>query len=221
MKIMRYLLFIILSLMAPLFMHAATQKPALRLATLLQQMQKREEVTPDSFFSDVALLRETIRHEEDSTSIALYRAVLAHILSLNANRAQTYHRATESHPDSIHEWSREEYRQHSLLLYAEAMKDLDLLQKAKTREWLPLVNQGRNEAVYGGGMLSVVWEALINDHNEYERKGWEGPTSEDMIAFYRRHNLLEAALRLELNQTGLHGQSPEERQKRLLQLRDD
>lgn len=221
MKIMRYLLFIILSLMAPLFMHAATQKPALRLATLLQQMQKREEVTPDSFFSDVALLRETIRHEEDSTSIALYRAVLAHILSLNANRAQTYHRATESHPDSIQEWSREEYRQHSLLLYAEAMKDLDLLQKAKTREWLPLVNQGRNEAVYGGGMLSVVWEALINDHNEYERKGWEGPTSEDMIAFYRRHNLLEAALRQELNQTGLHGQSPEERQKRLLQLRDE
>ena len=207
--------------MTPLLILSAGQKPAQRLTTLLQQMQKREEITPDSFFSDVALLRETIRHEEDSTAIALYRSVLAHLLSLNANRAQAYHRATESHPDSIQEWSREEYRQHSLALYAEAMKDLDLLQKAKTRDWLPLVHQGRDEAVYGGGMLSVVWQALTRDHNEYERKSWEGPAYKDMITFYRRHNLLEAALRLEISQANLHGQDPGERRKRLLQLKDE
>ena len=202
-------------------MHGAGQKPAQRLTTLLQQMQKREEVTPDSFFNDVALLRETIRHEEDATAIALYRAALAHILAQNAYRAQTYHRATESHPDSIQEWSREEYLQHARNLYQEAMKDLSLLQEAKTRDWLPLVHQGRDEAVYGGGMLYVVWNALTDDIPNRDLKAWEGPGPDEMIAFYRSRNLLEAALRMELYQTDFRRQDLEERRTKLLQLKDE
>ena len=211
-------LFLILTLMAPLFVHAAGSKSAQRLASLLQQMQKREEVTPDSFFSDVALLRETIRSEEDATATALYRAALAHILAQNAHRAQTYHRDTESHPDSIQEWSREEYLLHARELYREAMENLTLLQEAKTRDWLPLVHQGRDEAVFGGAMLHVVWSALNSDIPARELKEWEGPGFAQMIAFYQSRNLPEAALRIALQQTDLQ---PEERRARLLQLKDE
>ena len=151
--------FLILCLMASLFTHGAGQKPAQRLVSLLQEMQKREEVTPDSFYSDVKLLRETIQQEKDASAKAIYQATLAHLLRLNSNRAQVFHRNTTSHPDSIQEWSSEEFREHAANLYREALKDLSLLHEAKTADWIPLVKRGRDETIYGSDMLSVIWKA--------------------------------------------------------------
>ena len=86
---------------------AAPKSTPERLTTLLEQMLRREEVTPDSFFYDVALLRRSIDEQQDSTAKALYRAVLAHRLVQNAWRSQSRSRNTESSADSIQEWSRE------------------------------------------------------------------------------------------------------------------
>ena len=56
MRKIRILLFICASL--PLLAMASGNGNLGRLAKLLEQMTKREEVTPDSFFSDVLMLRQ-------------------------------------------------------------------------------------------------------------------------------------------------------------------
>ncbi|MCR4920560.1 MAG: hypothetical protein K5945_02470 [Bacteroidaceae bacterium] len=195
---MRRFLIAILSVCFSLVAPAASG-PAGRLATLLEQMAKREEVTPDSFFTDVQLLRQEIAAQQDSTARAIYRAALAHLLSVNAWRAQARSRETESHPDSIQEWSQEEYRQHCRTLYAQALQNFELLFAARTRDWLPLVKQGRDEAVFGSSMLSVVWNAAKNDRSA----SWHQTDSlfhyAKLADFYNHHGLREASLRILLD----------------------
>ena len=180
---------------AALWASAQKESPARQLVTLLTEMKAREEVTPDSFYSDVRLLRDVISEQQDSASKAVYRASLARLLSQNMWRAQTTRRATASHPDSLQEWSREEYVQSVTALYREALCDKEQLQRARTRDWLPLVRQGRDEAVFGGGMLSVVWTALLEDLPDYRRNKEKFCTYAAMADFYNRHDLREAALR--------------------------
>ncbi len=192
-----------------------------RLAKLLEQMTKREEVTPDSFFSDVLMLRQEIAAQRDSTSKAVYRAALAHLLASNAHRSQTYRRKTASHPDSIQEWSQQEYIQHSAALYRQAMHDPTLLHEARTSEWLPLVNRGRDEAVYGGDMLSVVWLALRNDFTPDMRREHQLTGYAEMTDFYRKEYLPEAALRTMLDSIDENYLKPDVRRASLLRLRDE
>lgn len=192
-----------------------------RLATLLEQMTKREEVTPDSFFSDVLMLRQEIAAQQDSTSRAVYRATLAHLLAMNVHRSQSYRRKTASHPDSIQEWSQQEYVQHTATLYRQAMHDLTLLHEARSSEWVPLVNRGRDESVYGGDMLSVVWLALRNDITPDVRRQHQLASYAEMTDFYRNQHLPEAALRIMLDSLDENYMKPKARRATLLRLRDE
>lgn len=192
-----------------------------RLAKLLEQMTKREEVTPDSFFSDVLMLRQEIGAQRDSTSKAVYRAALAHLLASNVHRSQTYRRKTASHPDSIQEWSQQEYVQHTATLYRQAMHDLTLLHEARSSEWVPLVNRGRDESVYGGDMLSVVWLALRNDMTPDVRRQHHLASYAEMTDFYRNQHLPEAALRIMLDSLDENYMKTKARRATLLRLRDE
>ena len=124
---MRRILFILFFL--PVMAWAGKDTPAKRLVSLLTECREREELVPDSFFSDVLLLKREIREQRDSAAKAVYSAALAHILMQNANLGQGRKRETESHPDSVAEWSREEYLQHAIKLYNYALQDLELLHK--------------------------------------------------------------------------------------------
>ena len=178
-----------------LSLHAQKESAVRRMVQLLTEMEKREEITPDSFFTDVRQLRQVISAEQDSTGKAIYRAVLAHLLAVNKGRSQASVRQTPSHPDSIQEWSREEYLQHAASLYRQSMRDLELLHNARTRDWLPLVRQGRDEAVFGSSMLHVVWNALNSDFDMTRRKTESFLSYAAMADFYRLHGMREAALR--------------------------
>ncbi len=175
------------------------QKASTRLTTMLEDMVRREEVTPDSFFTDVALLRHAIEEQQDSTGKAIYRAVLAHRLAQNAHRSQTWRRQTASHPDSIQEWSSEEYVAHAARLYSQAMQRMQELHAAKSRQWVPVVNRGRDEAVFDGDMLSVVWQALRGDVDSPTRRQYAVADYAEIISFYKERGLREAALRLTLD----------------------
>ena len=89
---------------------------ASRLVGMLQEMQAGEEMTPDNFYADVVQLRNAIGETSDEAARAIYRATLAHLVSINAFRAQTQHLGTPSHPDSLQEWSREEYFRYAATL---------------------------------------------------------------------------------------------------------
>jgi len=184
----------LLSTALTLCLWAGTSR-ARHLVQLLSESQLRETVTPDSFFNDVKLLKEAILQQEDTTSKAIYQATLAHLLTINTYRSQSWHRDTPSHPDSIQEWSGEEYMQHATRLYQQSLRHAYLLHAEKSAAWFPLVQRGKDEKVYGGDMLSVIWKTYCQDVSTGERI----PSHESIISLYREDGLGEASLRIALD----------------------
>ena len=216
---MRRFLFILLFL--PLVAWAEKGTPAKKLVSLLTECKEREELVPDSFFSDVLLLKQEIKEQNDSAAKAVYSATLAHILMQNSYVGLSERRETASHPDSIAEWTREEYKQYAAQLYNYALQDLELLHNTPTRDWLPLVKRGNGEKLYNSSMLAVVFKAMLWDFRyENRNKSYNLLSYATLIRFYENHGLREGAFRLcmdSLDWVWKH----EEKEKYLLQLKED
>ena len=191
--------FLFLFLFLPVVAWAGKDTPAKRLVSLLTECKEREELVPDSFFSDVLLLKQEIREQKDSVAKAIYSATLAHLLMQNQHLSQRWNRETKSHPDSVREWSREEYMQHASDLYKYALRDLELLHRTPTKKWIPFVNRGKDEKVYGSSMLAVIWQAMYSDIYYEKRKTNGLPLFGTFINFYKEHGLREAAFRLSMD----------------------
>ena len=197
----------------------ATQKAAKRLAAVLSENQKREDITPDSFFYDWRQLKSEMLKEKDPTAQAIYRAAMAHLLIGNVWRSQSYDSHTKSHPDSIQEWTRDEYRRYSADLYAQALQDAEALHAVKLPDTKPLTEQGKDDDVFGNDLLYVVWQTCQSDLTEQERQTHLVPRYEDIINVYRRNGLREAALLLQID--SLEEKGGKDKEELLLRLRDE
>ena len=212
--------FLIILFFLPIMAWAGKDTPAKKLVSLLTECKEREELVPDSFFSDVLLLKQEIREQKDSTAKAIYSATLAHILMQNTYAAMSGKRETTSHPDSIIEWTAEEYKQYAAHLYNYALRDLELLHNVPTNAWLPLVKRGEDEKLYNSSMLAVVIKAMHRDFRYENRKSYNLLSYATLIQFYENHELREGAFRLcmdSLDWVWKH----EEKEKYLLQLKED
>lgn len=192
----KVLLTIILCLTLPSFTWGQSQ--ALSLVKMLQEFQQAEDITPDRFYEDVDTLRAAIHRQSDIASKSIYQATLAHILILNADNANSHKHATESPIDSIREWSYQEYIHHAARLYKESLADIEALHQEPTKKWIPLVKRGRDEKVFGGDMLSVVWQAMVRDIQRERREAEGLPSADSIASFYKHHGLREAALQTQL-----------------------
>ena len=83
---MRRFLFVLFLL--PVMAWAGKNTPARKLVSLLTECKAREELVPDSFFSDVLRLKQEIAEQQDSVAKAVYSATLAHLLMQNEMLAQ-------------------------------------------------------------------------------------------------------------------------------------
>ena len=195
----------------------ACQRAANRLAEVLKENQKREDITPDSFFYDWRQLKAEMLAEKDPTAQAIYRAAMARLLIGNAWRSQRYDSKTNSDPDSIQEWTRDEYRRHSADLYAQSLQDVEALHAVKLPSTKPLTEQGKDDGIFGNDLLYLVWGNCLSDLSEQERRNHRVPRYEDIINVYRRHGLREATLMLRLDSLAEKGNSEDV----LLRLRDE
>ena len=216
---MRRFLFILFFL--PVMAWAGENTHVKKLVSLLTECKEREDLMPDSFFSDVLLLKQEIKEQKDSAAKAVYSATLAHILMQNAHVGLSAKRETPSHPDSIVEWTREEYKQYAVQLYNYAMQDLELLHNSPTKDWLPLVKRGKDEKLYNSSMLAVVFKAMRGDFRyENRNKSYNLIPYATLIQFYENHGLREGAFRLCMD--SLNGVWNQEiKEKYLLQLKTD
>ena len=215
---MRRFLFFLFFL--PVMAWAGENTHVKKLVSLLTECKEREELVPDSFFSDVLLLKQEIKEQKDSAAKAVYSATLAHILMQNAHVGLSAKRETPSHPDSIVEWTREEYKQYAVQLYNYAMQDLELLHNSPTKDWLPLVKRGKDEKLYNSSMLAVVFKAMRGDFRYENRKSYNLIPYATLIQFYENHGLREGAFRLCMD--SLNGVWNQEiKEKYLLQLKTD
>ena len=175
------------------------RKAAQRLAAVLTDNQKREDITPDSFFHDYRNLKTEMLAEKNPTAQAIYRAAMAHLLCQNQWRSLGFDRQTTSHPDSIQEWSQPEYQAQAARLYAQALQDVEALHRCKVVDAKPLTAVGRDDDVFGGDLLYVVWQSALQDLNLGKRMEGLLPNYGDIIEVYRRHGLREATLQLRLD----------------------
>ena len=197
----------------------ATQKAAKRLAAVLAENYKREDITPDSFFYDWRNLKAEMLAEKDPTAQAIYRAAMGHLLCNNSWRSQQYDSKTKSHPDSIQEWSRTDYIRRAANFYAQSMQDLDALHAVKLPDSKPLTEQGKDDGIFGNDLLHFVWQAYQQDLPPIEKQGY-APTYTDIIDVYRRHGLREATLTLQLDSLN-EKEENEKKEAVLLRLRDE
>ncbi|MBQ7461901.1 MAG: hypothetical protein IJS63_06550 [Bacteroidaceae bacterium] len=195
------------------------RRAAQRLAAVLKDNQRREEVTPDSFFHDYRDLMTHIKREKDPTVQAIYRAATAHLLCQNQWRSQGFGRQTSSHPDSIQEWSRQEYNAQAARLYAQALQDVEALHAVRLADTKPLTLRGKHDAMFGGDLLYVVWQTCLSDLSQNERQNHLVPRYEDVINVYRRHGLREATLLLRID--SLEEKGSQKNEELLLRLRDE
>ncbi len=164
------------------------------LVALLSQAKEKCEVNPDSLHTYIRLLRKEVETLTDSASKAVYQATLAHLLMRNSWLAQTGKRETESPKDSTEEWSQEELCTYAASLYRSSLAQMEALFCLPSKAWLPLTNRGKDEKVFGGGMLPIVWKAMEQDFTQHERRQYSLPAYAAMISMYERHGLEEAAM---------------------------
>lgn len=165
---------------------SAAERPGKALASLLETCLSQEEIVPDSIYGGIRRL-EAVRHTHP-----VYTAALARLYAERAYLAQVYERETPSPKDSIRQWSRVEWYTRSQALFREVLANQELLHRERTKDWLPLVKRGRQDKVFGGDMLYVVWHAMQGSlPDEYWRND-SLLSMERLIAFYREREMKEA-----------------------------
>lgn len=109
------------------------------LAGILRRFVEREQLSPDSVEYDIRLLEEK-RLATDGVRRALYDVCLAKL----------YHQ-------NQYNGVRDKWRARTAELLREALSDPEALYRARTRDYVPVVRRGADEAVYNSSMLYVVW----------------------------------------------------------------
>ena len=133
-------LLVVLLLMLPIMGYAREDE----LAGILEKCLLREMVSPDSIEYNLQFL-EKERAGKTGVRRAVYTAALAQLYAMRA------------YSDATGEW-----RKRSLQLFREALAEPELLYNARTKDWLPIVERGKDEKVYGSNMLYVVWRAAYD-----------------------------------------------------------
>lgn len=149
--------------MLAMFASLASQAREDELTGILDKCLNREMVSPDSIEYNLQLLE---KEREGKTGVrrAVYSASLAQLYAMRA------------YSDVTGKW-----RKRSVELFREALADPESLYKTPTSEWIPLVEKGKDEKIYGSNMLYVIWSAA----NDWARDSVM--TEQQLIDFYTAH----------------------------------
>ena len=131
-----------------------------QMAALLYGCKLRQDIVPDSFYSDIMKLERLKRQTADEVQRAVLASVLGELYEDNANRNRNYSDRTDAHPDSIREWSWEQFMKVSSENYLLSMARPDLLAAAKAADYMPFVEKGKDAGYFGGDLLNVIGRAM-------------------------------------------------------------
>lgn len=192
------------------------------LAATLTACVLRQEVVPDSFFSDMRRL-ERRKAVAAPVERAVTASVLGQLYRQNRRRSQAYDHALAAHPDSLHEWSVEQYDSAARANYLLSVAEPVVLQQAQARAWVPFVTQGHHAAYFKGDLLNVLgrramqglaqqrdpWIPLYGTESEADKRADVRRVAGTLLAAYRRSGNREAELLLMLDSVELAGQDRE------------
>lgn len=132
------------------------------LKGILHACVLRQEVVPDSFFSDIRMLEQCKIQAKSQVEQMVYASVLGEIYVTNRFRSQIQGLTMTAPADSVQEWSREQYDSASVSNYLFSLKSPALLIKEKSSVYLPFVVEGEHARYFNGDLLNIVIRRALN-----------------------------------------------------------
>ncbi len=125
------------------------------LSARLKMASLQQEWAPDSFFNDIHELEVMRAEEKQPAAKAVYASLLAQLYELNRGRSQATDLTLSS--SDIREWTREQYDSAAAENWRLSMQDLKALSAAKSKDWLPFIQQDDESSYFGHDLLHVLW----------------------------------------------------------------
>lgn len=180
-------------------------------ASLLGGYMLQQEIVPDSFFASVADLEYRRRTTDSSVRKAVYSVVLGHLYAHNRYRSQVRTSEMAAHPDSLREWSAEQYDSAAVANCRLALEAPSDLHEARAKAYMPFVVQGKDAAYFNGDLLNVVGRQAIQVLRSTDRRPLSVETAEKiaavMLDVYRKKGNREAELLVALDSISLRSKA--------------
>ncbi len=172
------------------------------LAATLHAALYRQEVVPDSFFSDIRRLEARRYRTASVPERAVLASVLGQLYQQNRGRSQQTDARLAAHPDSLREWTVAQYDSASRANYLLSMEMPAELARVRAAEWVPFVVKGKYADYFGSDLLNVIglraFRAFLDGSIE-ENYSSARLVMERLLAQYRSAKNREAELLLLLD----------------------
>lgn len=168
------------------------------LCARLKMAELHQEWAPDSFFTDIQEIEAQRKAEKTAAGKAVYASLLAELYEMNRSRSQAHDLELTS--DDMREWTREQYDSAAVTNWRMSMSDLPALAAAKSKDWLPFIEQQDQSAYFNHDLLHVLW----NRAKEQKNDEWAGTKymladlAKRIVDEYKRLGNREAALLMSL-----------------------
>lgn len=168
------------------------------LSARLKGAALHQEWAPDSFFTDITALEALRQRETAPEARAIYASVLAWLYEHNRTRTQA--RDLELEADDIREWTMEQYDSAAVSNWRQSLQDMAALAKARSKDWLPFVEQNDNSAYFNHDLLYIIW----NRFKAQREHIWRGTNVElasiakQIVELYKSLGNREASLLVHL-----------------------
>ena len=136
------------------------------IAAFLYRSKLRQVLVPDSFYSDIPKLEKLKQSTTDNVFKAVCASVLADIYRDRVYMSRRIPADYVAHPDSLKEWSSQQFREAAMDNYRLSMSTPDLLLNSKASDYVPFVVQGKNADFFNGDLLNIVARQAINGVTE-------------------------------------------------------
>ena len=173
------------------------------LSACLKRAALRQEWAPDSFFTDILEL-ETLRKAERSVEArAVYASILAQLYEGNRFRTQAHDMELTS--DDIREWTTEQYDSAAADNWRLSMQDLPTLAKARSKDWLPLMEQNKESSYFKHDLLHILWHRYLSRSENvwHATRQDKDQMAQQVAEVYRGLGNREATLLIELDRIEL------------------
>ena len=180
------------------------------LSARLKMAELHQEWAPDSFFTDILEIEALREAETRPEAKAVYASLLAELYENNRERSQA--EGLEMTSEDIREWSREQYDSAAVKNWQLSMENLQVLSKAKSKDWVPFIEQQEQSAYFKHDLLHVLWNRAKEQNDDVWRgtRQSKAALAQAVVEEYKRIGNREAALLVSLEYVDLQHEKSDE-----------
>ena len=138
-----------------------------KIAAFLYGCKLRQQVTPDSFYTDILRLEQLKQQTNDEVERAIYASLLGELLSQNAHRNRNNSNKIDAQADSLKEWSYAQFMKEAMKNFDQSLSIPKLLAESKSSLYMPFVLRGDDAVYFNDDLLHVLTVRAVNGMGRY------------------------------------------------------